>query len=146
MLEQGRAQLFVRAEQPFGGLSERRRGRFAAYFVGQMPTCLAEWLVARAALLPVPDRLVDDGDRGQNRDLLEAEDEVGQVGDRAVAVLKVERIEELLSFLGAQLLDAFEHALARTRILRQRVCLDLGGPRPPSRCGGADTGAIQLAC
>jgi hypothetical protein len=38
-------------------------------------------LVAGAALLAVPDRLVDDGDRRQDRDLLETEHQVRQVGD-----------------------------------------------------------------
>ena len=88
-----------------------------------MPAGFAEWLVARAALLTVPHRLVDHCYCGQNRDLLEAEDQVGQVGDGPVPVLKVEGVEELLCLLGAQLLDAFEHALARARVLGQGIRL-----------------------
>src|SRR5260370_28625240 len=90
-----------------------------------MPARLAEWLVTRAALLAVPYWLVNHGHRGQDRDLFQPEDEVRQVGDRAMAVLEVEGVEKLLSLLGAQLLDRLEHALARPRILRERIRLNL---------------------
>ena len=59
-----------------------------------MPARFAERLVARAAFLAIPDGLVDHGDGGQDRDLLESENQVGEVGDRAVAVLKVEGQKE----------------------------------------------------
>src|SRR5437016_12090248 len=88
-----------------------------------MPARFAEGLIARAAFLAIPDGLVDHGDRGQDRDLLEPENQVGEVGDGAVAVLKVEGVEELLRFLRAQLLDAFQHALTRARVLGQGIRL-----------------------
>src|SRR5438552_14964885 len=91
-----------------------------------MPTRLAKWLIARAAFLAVPHGLVDDRHGRQDRDLLESENQVRQVGNRAVTVLKVESIEELLGFLRTQLLDCFQHALAGARILGQRVRLYFG--------------------
>src|SRR5215213_966575 len=91
-----------------------------------MPPRLAKRLVARAALLTVPDRLVDNGYRGENRNLLEAKDEMSQVGDRAVTILEVERIQELFRSLRAQLLDCLEHALAGAGVLGQSIGLNLG--------------------
>src|SRR6266516_1996788 len=91
-----------------------------------MPARLAERLVARTALLAVPHGLVDNPDGSQDGDLLQPEHEVSQVGDRAVPVLKVEGVEELLGLLRAQFLDRLEHALARARVLGQRVRLYLG--------------------
>jgi len=126
VLEQRSAQLLVGAEQALGGLAEHRFGGSAEDFVGQMPTRLAERLVARAAFLAVPHRLVDDRDGCQDRDLLESEDQVRQVGNRPMPVLKVEGVEELLRFLRTQLLDAFQHALARARVFGQRIRLYFG--------------------
>src|SRR6266849_5624168 len=91
-----------------------------------MPTRLAERLVARAAFLAIPHGLVDDCDGGQDRDLLESENQMGQVSDRPMPVLKVEGVEELLRFLSTQLLDALEHALARARVLGQGIGLYFG--------------------
>src|SRR5579859_7188746 len=86
------------------------------------------------------DEPVGDGDRRQNRDLLEPEHQVRQIGDRAVPILKVEGVEELLGLLGAQFLNALEHALARARVLGERVGLHLGRDpddriHPPGRVG-----------
>src|SRR5882762_6893691 len=91
-----------------------------------MPARLAEWLVTRAAFLAVPDGLIDHSDRSQDRDLLESEDQMGQVSDRPMPVLKVEGVEELLRLLRTQFLDAFEHPLARARILGQGIRLYFG--------------------
>src|SRR5215472_13646351 len=89
-----------------------------------MPAGPTERLVAGAALLTIPDWLVHDRHRSQNRDVLQTKDEVRQVGDRAVPVLEIKGVEKLLGALLAQLLDRLQHALIRARVLRQRVRLN----------------------
>ena len=126
VLQQRRAQALVGTEQTFGGLTERALGRRTSDLGRQVPARLAEGLVTGAALLAVPHGFVDNRDGRQDRDLLEPEHEVSEVGDRAVPVLKIEGGKELLGLLRAQLLDRLEHALARARVLRQSVGLYLG--------------------
>ncbi len=126
MFEQRLAQVFICREQRVGCLTVRCLERRVADFDGQVPARLAERLVAGAALLAVPHRLVDDVYRRQYRNLLETEDEVGQVRDGTVTVLEVEGIQELLGLLRAQLADGLQHALARSRVLGQRIGLHFG--------------------
>src|SRR6266542_2957591 len=87
MLEQRPAQRLVGAEQRFGRRAKRRFVRRGRHFGREMPARSAERLVARAPLLTVPYRLVDHRHRGEDRDVLQAEHEVREVGDRAVAVV-----------------------------------------------------------
>src|SRR5205814_9163410 len=92
----------------------------------RVPARLAKRLIAGAAPLAIPDGFVDDGYRRQDRDLLQPKNQVREIGNRAVAVLEVESVEELLGLLSAELADGFEHSLARARVLCQRVRLNLG--------------------
>ena len=123
--EERLAEVLIGGEQRFPRLRERSFGGSAHDFGRQVPARLAEGLVTGAALLAVPHGFVDNRDGRQDRDLLEPEHEVSEVGDRAVPVLKIEGGKELLGLLRAQLLDRLEHALARARVLGQSIRLYL---------------------
>src|ERR1051326_3135515 len=118
--------MLVCIEQRFSGAAEGGFGARANDLSRQVPASLAERLITGAAFLAVPDWFVHDVHRRQDRDLFEAKDQVSEVGNRAMAVLEVERVQELLGTLGAQLLNRLEHALARARVLGQGIRLNFG--------------------
>ena len=60
---------------------------------------LLEILIAGRAFLAVPALLVCDLDRRENRKPFDGEGDVGQVGDRAVAVLEIKSVEKLFCLL-----------------------------------------------
>ena len=70
--------------------------------------------------------LVDKNDGGQKTEPLDRERHVRQIGDGAVAVLKIKRIQELLGSLSANLGQRLAHGERRARILGHGVSQDLG--------------------
>ena len=75
----------------------------------QVPAALAEVLVARGALLAIPALLVHQDDCREQAEPLNREGHMGQVGDRAMAVLEVEGVQELLGALAGDLAQRFLH-------------------------------------
>ena len=80
-----------------------------------------EVLIAAGLGLAVPQLLVFDFDRGEFRDDLEAEDTVPEIGDRGVAVVEVEAIEELLGTVSANPFQAVEDGIGGAAVSGQRV-------------------------
>ena len=101
------------------------RARRSSREIGRVVAALLEILIARGALLAVPALLVGHVDRRQNREPLNRQRDVRQVGDGAMAVLKIKGIEKLLRLLRADLLERFFHGERRARILGHGIGLNL---------------------
>ena len=67
--------------------------------IGQIPATFAEVLVPSRPLLPVPSLLVDQDNCCQQGQPFDGEGDVRQVGYRSMAILKIERVQELLGAL-----------------------------------------------
>ncbi len=106
------------------GVELRRGGIFAK--IGEEPAGFEEVLVAGGALLAVPALFVDQDDGGQQAKPLDGEGDVGQVGDGAVAVLKIEGVEELLGALGADFGQRLAHGERGAGVLGHGVGEDFG--------------------
>ena len=105
--------------------------------IREIPARFEEILVPRRPLLAVPPLLVHQHDGRQQAQPLHGKGDVGQVGDRAVTVLKVECVEKLLGALGADLGQGFAH--------RQRGPGVLGhGKGQHFRVGAVDGEYIRL--
>jgi hypothetical protein len=63
---------------------------------------------------------------GEEREALDGEGDVREVGDGAMAVLEVEGVEELLGLLRADLDEGFAQGESRARVLGHGVGEDLG--------------------
>ena len=70
--------------------------------------------------------LVDQYDGGQQAEPLDGKGDVGQVGDGAVAVLKIEGIEELLGALGADFGERLAHGERGAGVLGHGIGQHLG--------------------
>jgi hypothetical protein len=90
-----------------------------------VPAGLAEVLVAGRALLAVPALFVYQAYRCEQREALDGEGDVREVGDGAMAVLEVEGVEELLGALRADLGERLLHGERGARVLRHGVGEDL---------------------
>ena len=123
-LEHPRAEPLVRRKLRLdrGGVAVQ----FGAKIPRGVPTGVAEVLVARRALLPIPALLVDKLDRGQQRQPLDGHGDVGEVGNRAMAVLEVERVQKLLGALRTDLPQRLAQGQRRPRILCHGVGEHLG--------------------
>ena len=103
-----------------GGLEEKS-GRYQPLF--------AKVLIARGTLLAIPALLVDQDDGGQQRQPLDGEGHVRQIRNRAVAILKVKRVEEMFGALAGDLAQRFLHRKRRAGVLRHGIGQDFGvGP------------------
>ena len=106
------------------GVKLRRSGVFSK--TRKIPAGFEEVLVARGALLAVPARLVDEHDGGQQAEPLDGKGDVGQVGDGAMAVLKIKGIQELLGALGADFGQGLAHGERRAGVFGHGEGEDLG--------------------
>src|SRR6185312_7352277 len=93
--------------------------------LGNVEAALLEVLIACRTLLPIPALLVNEGNSRENREPLDGERNVREVGDRTMAVLEIESIEELLGLLLADLLQRFLHRERRARVLCHGIRLYL---------------------
>ena len=66
-------------------------------------------MIAGGALLAVPALFVDEDDGGEQAESFDGKGDVGQVGDGAMAVLKIKGVEELLGALRADLSERLAH-------------------------------------
>ena len=94
--------------------------------IREIPAGFEEVLIAGGALLAVPALLVDQDDGGQQAEALDGEGDVGQVGDGAVAVLKIKCVEELLGALGADFGERLAHGERGAGVLGHGVGQDFG--------------------
>jgi hypothetical protein len=95
IFERSLGNFFVGGEQALDGFSiENLRGDVRLK-TRSVVTALAEVLVARGAFLAVPALFVGDNDGGKDGEALDGERNVGQVGNGAVPVLKVESVKKL---------------------------------------------------
>src|SRR6185437_5192590 len=85
-----------------------------------------EVLVARGALLAIPSLFVDEYNRSEQRKPLDGEGQVRQIGNRAMAVLEIECIEELLGALAADFLKRVAHGERRARVFGHGVSQHFG--------------------
>ena len=76
--------------------------------------------------LAVPACLVDKHDGGQQAQALDRECDVGEVGDGAMAVLKIKGIQELLGALGADFGQGLAHGERGAGVLGHGESKDLG--------------------
>ena len=77
--------------------------------VREVPAGFLEVLIAGGAFLAVPALLVDQYDGCKQAQALDGKGDMGQVGDGAVAVLKIECVKELLGALDADFSERFAH-------------------------------------
>ncbi len=77
--------------------------------LGRVVAAPLEILVAGGALLAVPSLFVGQFDGGENREPLDRQRDMRQVGDGAVAILKVERVEKFLRLLRADFAQGLLH-------------------------------------
>ena len=125
-VENGGGGALVGGEEICDGFGvELGRGGIGAE-IGKIPAGFEEVLVAGGALLAVPALLVDQHDGGQQAQPLDGKGDVGQVGDGAVAVLKIKGVEELLGALGADLGERLAHGERGAGVLGHGVGQDLG--------------------
>ena len=89
--------------------------------IREIPAGFEEVLVAGGALLAVPALLVDQHDGGQQAEPLDGEGDVGQVGDGAVAVLKIKGVEKLLGALAADFGQRLAHGESGAGVLGHGV-------------------------
>src|SRR5713101_9630211 len=103
MLRHVRRESFVLGKKKI----QRLAIEFACLVVGtevwDVVAALLEILIACGALLPIPALLVSQLNCCQNREPLDRQRNMRQVGNRAVAILKVKSIEKLLRLLRADL-------------------------------------------
>ena len=71
--------------------------------IRKIPAGFEKVLIARGAFLAVPALLVHQNDGRQQAEPLHSEGDVRQIGNRAVPILEIECIQELLGTLGADL-------------------------------------------
>src|SRR5271165_685758 len=100
--------------------------RSAAGKIGNEISTLLKVLIAGGALLAVPARLVDNYRCGQDRQLFDGKSEVCEVGDAAVAVLEVKRVEKLLGLLLVEVGQRFAQREGRAGIPRHTISQDFG--------------------
>ena len=85
--------------------------------IREKPAGFEKILVAGGALLPVPALLVHQDDGRQQAEPLNGHGNVGQIGDGAVAVLKIKGVQELLGALRADLRQRLAHGECGAGIL-----------------------------
>src|SRR5208283_4072924 len=90
---------FVSREQRLDGLAIKSLRGSVTLKTGRVVTAFPEVLIASRALLAIPALLVGDHDGGKDGKALDGQRDVGQVGDRAVPVLKVEGVEKFFRLL-----------------------------------------------
>ena len=115
----------VGGEEVLHGLGVEGFGGGVGSEVGEVPAGFEEVLVAGGALLAVPALFVDEDDGGEEREAFDCEGDVGEVGDGAVAVLKIEGVEKLLGALGVEFAKRLAHGKRRSRILGHGIRQDL---------------------
>jgi hypothetical protein len=125
-IENGGGGALVGGEEIFDGARSRAAGGGILAEIGEIPAGFEEVLIAGGALLAVPALLVDQDDGGQQAEPLDGEGDVGQVGDGAVAVLKIKGVEELLGALGADFGQGLAHGERGAGVLGHGVGQDLG--------------------
>ena len=111
----------VLGKEEIDGFAIQLARRVIVAKIGNEVAALLEILVARRALLPVPARLVDHDGGRQDRQLLDGKGEVRQIGDAAMAVLKIKRVEELLGLLFVELGQRLAQRKRGPRILRHAI-------------------------
>ena len=140
-IENGRGGALVSVEEARNGLGIKLcRGRIRAK-IRKKPAGFEEVLVAGRSLLAVPPLLVNQHDGGQQAEPLDGEGDMGQVGDRAVAVLKIKGVEELLGSLAVDLGQRFAHRKRGAGVLGHGVGQDLG----VGAVDGEDFGLVACA-
>ena len=75
----------------------------------EIPAGFEEILVPRRPLLAVPPLLIGDNDRRKNREFLDCQGNMRQIGNRTVPVLKIKRVKKLLGLLESDLSERFLH-------------------------------------
>ncbi len=100
------------------------RGGRACGKVGQIPAALAKILIAGGTFLAIPALFVDQDDGRQQRQPLDGEGHMGQVGDGAVAILKVKRVEEMLGALAGDFAQRLLHRKRGSGVLRHGIGQD----------------------
>ncbi len=100
-IEDGGADALVGGEEAVDGLGIELGRSGICSEIREIPAGFEEILIAGGAFLAVPAGLVDEDNGGKEAEALDGEGDVGEVGDGAVAVLKIKGVEELLGALGA---------------------------------------------
>ena len=108
-LEHALGEFVIRRKQSFNRFAVELGCVAVRAEVGHVPAALFEILVPCRPLLSVPSLLVDERDGGQQRQSLDGEGDMGQIGDRSMAVLEIECVEELFGALAADLLEGLLH-------------------------------------
>src|SRR5215208_6530794 len=105
------------AENPFV-----QRFRFApTNLTGHEPAAGGEILIAAGFGLPVPERLVLQPDGGQLGDLLETDDDMAEIGDGRMSIIKIELIPELFRGMPVDPADALFNGIRRPTIACERI-------------------------
>ena len=108
-VEDSGADMLVGIEEAFYGFGVEL-GRFGIFSeIREIPAGPEEVLVAGGTLLAVPAGLVDEGNGSQQTESLDGEGDVSQVGDGAMAILKIKGVEELLGALGTDFVERLAH-------------------------------------
>src|SRR5271155_2553243 len=77
--------------------------------IGHVPAAFAEILIAGGAFLAVPALLIDEYNRGKQREALDGESQVREVSDGTMSVLEIECVEKLFGALAADLFQRLPH-------------------------------------
>ena len=94
--------------------------------IGYVVSALFKILIAGGALLAVPALLIGDRNGREYGELLYCDRDVGQIRNRAVAVLEVEGVEELFGLLRGDFLERLLHGQRRAGVLGHGIGLDFG--------------------
>src|SRR5581483_12210182 len=98
-----------------------RRGALALQLGRRDETLPRKILIPVRLRLSVPERLLLDLGSRDLRDPLEAQDGMTQIGDRGVAVLKIETLQELLRIVGAHPFETLTDRVGRPAVASQCI-------------------------
>ncbi len=107
--------------------------------IGQIPAALVKVLIAGGTFLAIPALLVDQDDGCQQRQPLDGEGHVRQVGNGAMAILKVKSVEEMLGALAGDFPQRFLHRKRGSGIL----CHGIGQDFRVGPMDGIDFGLVS---
>src|SRR5712691_1974116 len=109
MLRHVRRKSFVLGKEKIQRLAVELAGFVVGAEVGDVISALLEVLITSRTLLPIPSLLVSQLNCRQNREPLDRQRNMRQVGYRPVTVLEVESVEKLLRLLRADLAQRLLH-------------------------------------
>ena len=89
--------------------------------IRHVPSAGRKVLIAAGFCLAVPQGLVFEPDRGEFGDVLEADDDMTEIGDRGMAIVEIELVPELLRGMAMHPTEAVLDRVGRAAITGQRI-------------------------